>query len=186
MSPAAAMPGVLPRRLKAWLGYGAHRLGRWGLAAALTWALGAGLWVWSVQLEHQADTVRRQTLAALQAQARAATPEVLRPRPVGLLQALPGADRVPEFIERLHREAARHGVAVERAEYRAPQTTRPLARLQVVMPAAGRWSAIGRWLAAVLQAHPEAAVDELVLQRDEAGAGLRARVVLSHYSRLPT
>jgi hypothetical protein len=169
-------------RVRAWAAYALQRGGVAGAAGALLMA-GAALAALATVL------VDRDTVALLAAQqdARVAWQRAVRPAvapPAALLEALPPDDAVAAFIDDLHRLAARHRVVVERAEYRTPQTTpASLRRTQVVLPATGRYPDFGAWLAALLRAHPSAALDELTLQRDAEAGQVRLRVVLSVYTR---
>lgn len=169
-------------RLRAWAAYGLQRAGVPGAAGALL-ALGAAAAALATAL------VDRDALAlvAAQQQARVEWQQAAQPAvtpPAALLEALPPDDTVATFVDDLHRLAARHRVAVERAEYRTPQTAAAsLRRTQVVLPASGRYPDFGAWLAALLRAHPSAALDELALQRDAEAGQVRLRVVLSLYTR---
>ncbi len=183
---AMLSPSLRPAR--AWASYVAARLGHVGLAGIALCAIAVVL-----GLGHQGLTVRRD---ALQASADAARTRLLRAseRPTvmpsgtearSFVTQLPGLEAVPEFIESLHREAARAGLDIERAEYRAPPlASTELVRSQVVLPLRGSYRDLTLWLARVMAEHPAAGIDELSLQRDATGSGkLRARVVLSLYSR---
>jgi predicted membrane metal-binding protein len=173
-------------RLQAWAGYLAHRLGLWGGAGLVLCALALGLFALAASWRAQAveDTAQAERLR----RALTRAPDVPRAAPAGpssFVAQLPGEDDAPQFIETLHREAARAGVLIERAEYRAPSLAGgQLRRTEVVLPVQGRYAEVARWLSAVLYEHPSAALDQLSLQRDAAGGPrLQARVVLSHYSR---
>lgn len=183
MKPVAASRFDL-RVLSAWGHHLFARLGPWGLAAALLWALvpAAGALAW--RFDTDTERLRVQATGLLQ-QRPETRPADASARPASLLDSLPEAAQAADFVEHLHLEAQRAGVTIDRAEYRAPGSPAPLNRLQVVLPASGSYAAMARWLDAVLRRHPSAAIDELALQRDGSGAVLRARVVFSHYSRLP-
>lgn len=171
--------------LKAWLAYAALRLGPAGLAGvALLLACAAVLAMQSLRAD-------RATLALRIAQARGDLQRLPASAPPPLtaqtfMARLPSAEQVPAFIEVLHRQAERARLQIERAEYRAPTVAGGrVLRSQVVLPLTGSYPDIGRWLGLVLTQHPSVAIDEFSLQRDAAVAdGLRARVVLSHYSRV--
>lgn len=188
MTAAARRPlrrHALPwRRVRAWASYAALRLGRAGLAGLALALLAAALAL--------AERAARHDTAAARVAADGVRAQWQRdsaaPAPVAdagsLLAALPPAERVAGFIEDLHRGAARAGVTVERAEYRTPALAGGrVQRAQVVLPVVGRYPDVGTWLAALLKDHPSAALDELAVQRDVEPGRVRARVVLSHYSR---
>jgi Tfp pilus assembly protein PilO len=169
---------------RAWASYASLRLGRSGLAglvllAACAAVLGVQAW------RSDADRLQQrivQVRAELQRSPAAAKP----PRTAQtFLAQLPAADQVPQFIEGVHRAAGQAGLQIERAEYRAPTLAGgQVLRSQVVLPMAGHYPGMARWLGEVLHDNPSAAVDEISLQRDAPTSDLlRARVVLSHYSR---
>ena len=170
---------------KAWFSYAVLRLGRCGVAGVSL------LCACAVVVAGQAVHSNRDTLTQRIDQARAdlknAAPAA---RPAATAQSflaqLPAAEQVPRFIEGVHQLAQSAGVQIERAEYRAPVlASGQVLRSQVVLPLTGSYPGIARWLGQVLSQHPSAAIDELSLQREvAAGEPVRARVVLSHYSRV--
>jgi len=171
-------------RARAWLGYAGLRLGRCGVAGAVLMgacALVALGQAWRSNGDTLALRIDRARVAL-----RDAAPAA---RPVATAQSflaqLPSAEQVPPFIEGVHRLAQAAGVQIERAEYRAPAlASGQVLRSQLVLPLTGSYPGITRWLGQVLSEHPSAAIDELSLQREAtAGDPVRARVVLSHYSR---
>lgn len=177
---------LLGQRAHAWWGYGLLRLGPWGAlgVVALVLALVLGI---AAQLLHGDAEALSQRLPGLRAQLERGVPTgPVAPQGVAaFLAQFPGEDSAPEFIESLHREALTAGLQIERAEYRAPAVAAgKLIRLEVTLPLAGRYPAVNRWLSVVLHDHPSAAIDQISLQRDAAGgSGVRARVLISHYSR---
>jgi Tfp pilus assembly protein PilO len=126
-------------------------------------------------------------MAQLRAELRQLSPVVrAAATPQSFVADLPALDQAPQFIEALHRQAARAGLQIERAEYRSPTLAAGLVmRSQLVLPLTGRYPDIARWLDQLLRQHPSVAIDELSLQRDTGeGDQVRARVVVSHYSRV--
>jgi Tfp pilus assembly protein PilO len=171
-------------RARAWISYAGLRLGRCGVAGLLL-LFGSALVVTSQALRGQADALAQrigQARADLKNVAPAAKPPATAQT---FLAQLPAAEQVPQFIGGVHRLARAAGVQIERAEYRAPVlASGQVLRSQVVLPLTGSYPGITRWLGQVLSQHPSAAIDELSLQRDTAATEpVRARVVLSHYSR---
>jgi hypothetical protein len=80
-------------------------------------------------------------------------------------------------------EAARHGLALGRIDYAFEN--RPAARFAVAtlqMPVRGSYADFRAFLAKVLAAQPAAAVDDLSIQRDAAGAGIEARLRLAFHT----
>jgi Tfp pilus assembly protein PilO len=169
---------------KAWFSYLGLRLGRCGVAGLML-LLGCVAVSASQALRSQGDTLSQridQARADLKGAATAVKPVATAQT---FLAQLPAAEHVPQFIEGVHRLAQSAGVQIERAEYRAPVlASGQVLRSQVVLPLTGSYPGITRWLGQVLSQHPNAAIDELSLQREAAaGEPVRARVVLSHYSR---
>ena len=170
---------------RAWFSYAALRLGTAGIAGVVLLTGCAMAMAWLRWQERDDSTAQRivQLRAGLQ---QAASP----PRPAATAQSfvaeLPALDQVPHFIETLHHQATRSGLQIERAEYRSPTLAAGLVmRSQLVLPLTGRYPDIARWLGQVLQQNPSAAIDELSLQRESADSDqVRARIVISHYSRV--
>jgi hypothetical protein len=80
-------------------------------------------------------------------------------------------------------EAARHGLALGRIDYAFEN--KPSARFAVAtlqMPVRGSYADFRAFLANVLAAQPAAAVDDLSIQRDAAGAGIEARLRLAFHT----
>jgi Tfp pilus assembly protein PilO len=176
--------GVNANLARAWLSYAALRLGRGGMAG-IALLLGSGLVVGVQALRSDAGYLQ-QRIAQVRAELQRAPAAAKAARTAQSFMAqLPPAEQVPQFIEAVHRVAGQSGVQIERAEYRAPTLAGgQVLRSQVVLPVAGNYPGITRWLGEVLHEHPSAAIDELSLQRDAPASDLlRARVVLSHYSR---
>lgn len=182
------VPVLSWKRLAAWGSYGAFRLQRAGvigLACAVVAVALVGLSAWV--LEPAADRAASQ-VQALQAQLDRPPPRA-EPAPGALLLAsLPPMERAPRFVQAVHEHARRHGVQIERAEYRTPDTgDARLRRLQVVVPAQGPYPGLKRWLAALLVDFPACAVDEMVLTRAAGEAQgmapgtVQARISLSLY-----
>lgn len=178
------MKGLYSARLQAWFSYVVLRLGAAGFAGVL---MLSGCGVAAVVLSLRTD---RATNALRIAQARSDLQRLPTAAPPTLtaqtfVARLPAAEQVPVFIEALHRQAERARLQIERAEYRTPTLAGGrVLRSQVVLPLTGSYPDIGRWLGLVLSQHPSAAIDEFSLQRDTVGDAVRARVVLSHYSRI--
>ena len=172
-------------RAKAWFSYVGLRLGRCGVAG-LSLLFGCVVVIAIQLMRSQGDTLSQridQARADLKGAATAAKPVATAQ---SFLAQLPAAEQVPQFIEGVHRLAQSIGVQIERAEYRAPTLAYgQVLRSQVVLPLTGSYPDITGWLGQVLSQHPSAAIDELSLQREStAGDPVRARVVLSHYSRV--
>ena len=170
---------------QAWFSYLGLRLGRCGVAG-MSLLLGCVAVIAIQQLRSPGDTLSQridQARADLKGAAIAVKPVATAQT---FLAQLPAAEQVPHFIEGMHRLAQSAGVQIERAEYRAPTLAAgQVLRSQVVLPLTGSYPGITRWLGQLLSQHPSAAIDELSLQREAtAGEPLRARVVLSHYSRV--
>ena len=170
---------------RAWLSYAALRLGAAGIAGVLLLTGSALALAWTKW--QGGDDSAMQHITQLRA-ALQQSPSVARQAatPQSFVAELPALEQAPRFIESLHRQAVRAGVQIERAEYRSPTLAAGLVmRSQLVLPLSGRYPDIARWLGQVLQHNPSVAIDELSLQRDaEGGDQLRARVVISHYSRV--
>jgi Tfp pilus assembly protein PilO len=172
-------------KARAWFSYAGLRLGRCGVAGLML-LFACAIVIGTQAMRSNADTLRQRIDQARADLKNAATAVKPVPTAQSFLAQLPAAEQVPQFIEGVHRLAQTAGVQIERAEYRAPVlASGQVLRSQVVLPLVGSYPGITRWLGQVLSQHPSAAIDELSLQRGTtATEPVRARVVLSHYSRV--
>jgi Tfp pilus assembly protein PilO len=123
-----------------------------------------------------------QALSAAPKPARAAEIERLRAdvaRPDAAAQQLAAFQAhfrsgapLTERLRHLHDTARRHGLTLQRADYRlehAPQ--QPLARYQVVLPLHGSYPAIRDFIATLLREQPTLALEQVQFQRRAIGEG---------------
>jgi len=102
-----------------------------------------------------------------------------------LVGQLPPADGFGAFVDALQAQAAAHGVAIDRTEYRIqPVLGNRALRSQLVLPAHGTYPQLRAWLEATLHDFPSSSLQELALRRTGDGsAALEARVVIAFYTR---
>jgi hypothetical protein len=101
--------------------------------------------------------------------------------------SLPESGNALEAIGILNQAAARNQVSLISAEYRATrQGSGPLLRYQVSVPLHADYVHLHAWLSQVMNALPNAALDELTLKRENAGMeALDARMHFTIYFRAP-
>ncbi|MDD3352659.1 GspMb/PilO family protein [Zoogloea sp.] len=137
-------------------------------------------------LAGEAESLRQQA-RQLSRQLRRATPPETTPRDrlETFLQGFPAAAELPDLLVRLHGHALVRGVLVDKADYRAsPLAGSPLEQVTLELPLRGAYPAIRLWLADLLAAMPELAVDSLQVRRGSIEAGdVEGRVRLVLYLR---
>jgi hypothetical protein len=184
-----------PRIIRAWSSYAAYRLGAVGVVGVVL-ALAAMAMTavsWSVvRPQLAAADLGNARLRAQVAQGKLSSPSPSKPHE-GLLASLSAREDAARFVEAVQAQAAKHGVSVQRTEYRHPDAADPqVSRLQIVLPARADYASLKQWLTAVLAAYPSCSLDELSLQQLSAASSkaadrgrnlLDARVVLSLYMR---
>jgi hypothetical protein len=163
------------------------RMGRPAAVALVLLAAAAALqWHWLPQ--QQAERQRLQSrLMALPA----ARPDELQPiavqAPVGL--ELPSQAQRAHDVEVLVDAAQRSGLQLERADYAmAAPNGNAAARLQATLPLTGTYGGLRRYVAAVLNELPHAALESLALERSDAQSTqlqATARLVLFYRAEQP-
>ena len=175
--------------LQAHLRYQLHRQG-WLAAAGLCLVLLAlalqFLWVDGL---HARNEELREALRA-QRQAQVKKPQASEDkaqRQAAFYASLPEATEATQAISVLNRAAAHHKVALVSAEYRvSKQGTGPLLRYQISVPLHADYVQLHAWLSEVLNALPNAALDDISFKRDDAGTQLLdARVRFTVFLRAP-
>ena len=135
----------------------------------------------AVQLQDETGTLRRQ----LARQPRQAADPVVHGE--ALLAGLPAADAALQAVALVHRSAAAHGVALSHGEYRVlRESGARWLRYQVNLPAQAPYPALRAWVAEVMNAVPNASLDELGLRREDAAQPtLDARLRFTLYLKAP-
>ncbi|OHC71260.1 MAG: hypothetical protein A2045_01940 [Rhodocyclales bacterium GWA2_65_20] len=122
------------------------------------------------------ESEEAQLVATAAANRAAAAPA----QEAGTGQALPGLIEAPELLRQLNTLANKHGVAVERTAYQIKDKDGPR-RLEVSMPLKVGYPALRSYLRDALRLTAAASLDELSLQRSQAGdAAVAAQVRLSY------
>ncbi|HYA58887.1 MAG TPA: hypothetical protein VED85_00880 [Burkholderiaceae bacterium] len=99
----------------------------------------------------------------------------------GLIEALPSATVVPDFLASLQRRADQAAVQIDRTEYHIqPVIDKAAQRYYISFPAHVDYPHLRSWLEALLHDYPSLALDELSLHRAvDGGEELEAHVGLS-------
>lgn len=147
---------------------------RWpGLIGLALIGFTAGLTVFAVEASRQrVDKLEREELA-LKAQLgkRATAPRLTtnRSQLSSFYAFFPLMDNLPELLGRIHAQAQRHHLVLEKGEYKlAHESNFRLARYQVTLPVRGDYSEVRSFVNDVLQAVPAAALEELTLKRENS------------------
>lgn len=151
------------------------------LALGLQWAWVDGLHVRNSELQEALTAQRQAQVRKPQASEQKAQ------RQAAFYAALPDATEAVEAIGVLNRAAARQKVALVTAEYRVTRSgAGPLLRYQINVPLRGDYVHLHAWLSEVMNALPNAALDELSLKRDDAAVdALEARARFTVFLRVP-
>ena len=139
------------------------------VAAALLLALVAVQWRVLPALVSEQHRLQSRLLTLPAAPAAAAAREPVVQAPAGL--ALPSGRQRAADTELLVDAAQRHGLVLERADYTlaAPGTGNAV-RMQATLPLSGTYASLRRYVAAVLNALPHAALESLSIERADAQA----------------
>ena len=151
------------------------------LALALQWIWVDGLHARNAELHAQLQAQRQAQVQKPQAS------EDKAQRQAAFYATLPDASAAMDAIGVLNRAAARHKVVLVTAEYRvARQGTGPLLRYQISVPLRADYVHLHAWLTEVMNALPNAALDDLSLKRDDAAQELLdARLRFTVFLRAP-
>lgn len=90
----------------------------------------------------------------------------------------PHVESLPDWIGRIHTAAARNGLTLETGDYLLERRKEQrLVQYQVTLPVRGSYGEIRGFVAEVLERVPAAALDDIVLKRENIGApALEARI----------
>jgi Tfp pilus assembly protein PilO len=161
------------------------RLGWPGLAGLGLLAFSLGFALLVTQPERERLTELTSEYARLSAQVRVRGPKAEVPTVRGQLSGFyaffPLTESVPAALGRVHKAARNHRLTLEKGEYKLSREQGfPVQRYQVTLPVVGQYAQVRGFVNSVLDAVPNAAVDELILKRKDIAAGqLEARVRFS-------
>lgn len=175
--------------VKAHLRYQLQRHGWLAASGLLLLILAVGLQLLWVDGLHARNAALREELSA-QRRAQQQKPrdmEEKSQRQASFYAGLPEANQALEAIAVLNQAAAKNQVSLSTAEYRITrQGSGPLLRYQVSVPMRADYVHLHAWLSQVLNALPNAALDDLSLKREDANLeALDARMRFTVYFRAP-
>ncbi|QDQ25416.1 hypothetical protein FNU76_03060 [Chitinimonas arctica] len=165
-----------------WVRWAWQRLGSAGRLGI--WLLLGALVLWLVQLRPREDRLR-----TLQEQERTARQmQAAQPTKVDALgtfyRHFPAFSTLPDQLAAIDNAATSADMAVRESEYRLQQVTGlPLLRYQVSLPMDGDYPSLRTFLKTVLDHSPNAVLDEVRFDRDEASDVVTARLRFSFYYR---
>ena len=175
--------------LMAHLRYQWQRQGTLAAASLALLVLALGLQFMWVDALHARNAELQEALSSKrQAQLqKPAAGEDKAQRLAAFYATLPDAGEATQAIAVLNRAAAHHKLALATAEYRITRAgTGPLLRYQISVPLRANYVQLHAWLSEVLNALPNAALDELSIKREDAAIDvLDARVRLTVFLRGP-
>lgn len=161
---------------------------RWpGAVGALLLAGGAGyagavLWPEHAELADLKDRVARAERRAAAVRTGAEKlPLSPASRREQFFNALPAQDKASDFVERIYTAAAAAQLSLERGEYTGVDVANTsLLRYRITLPVKGTYAQVRQFVAGATGSVPGLALDDLALQRQNAGdAQVEARVQLS-------
>ncbi|OHC67888.1 MAG: hypothetical protein A3H93_16185 [Rhodocyclales bacterium RIFCSPLOWO2_02_FULL_63_24] len=128
-------------------------------------------------IRHETQTLRSQAARRHQAEA-GSDPAAQLGEFYGFF---PAEASVPETLERIYAAAAQQNLMLEHGDYRlAPDTEARLQRYDVVLPVKGRYGAIRRFVAQVLEDNPNLALTAISFSRQTASdIGVDAQLQLT-------
>jgi hypothetical protein len=164
-----------------------RRVGRSGLAGIGLLAIAALMAEFAPQLYEDAariDRSRNERARALPVQPPA-PPPVDRSSPSQLVARLPSAQQNAADLKKLFEAARRNGVSLPRGDYQfASEPNSPFVGYTATFPVSEGYGAIKRFVADALRELPHAAMDDLRLERPDAGAAVvEARIRITLYYR---
>lgn len=188
----------LKKRLEASLPYAALReagLRRW---KRLGWVGGTGvlLLVVAVVVDVGGTMANYRLRAGLtaerlqlqrQATAGGETPDAPQTDSEKFYARFPRQSELPRSLARLAEMASANSMSIVRADYRAvEQPGTQLVRMTLTLPVQGRYGAVYAWLAEMLGAMPEVALESLALRRGDSAADLvEGEIKLALFARRP-
>lgn len=152
-------------------------LGWAGALGVMLIVFAAAFYISAVKSLKQETTARREEATRLNARLRIgmSSPAAIKP---GLPQQLhtfyeffPPPRTLPDWLARLNEIAGKHGLALERGEYKWIQERGwRLQRYQMILPVKGNYEQIRAFVADLLVAVPALAVNEITLKREGIAA----------------
>jgi Tfp pilus assembly protein PilO len=108
-------------------------------------------------------------------------PQTVRGQLSNFYAFFPMSDGVPQLLAKIQQAAQRNRLTLDKGEYKlAREQDFPVVRYQVTFPVVGEYTQVRGFVNTVLDTVPAAAVDELVLKREDIGdEQLEARVRFS-------
>ena len=179
------------RRLLWYVRRGVVSLGWQGVMGLLLLAFAAGLYVNGIvpaRVEAAQLSSERDSLAE---RVRVRGPQSSHPTVQGQLSEFyrffPPIESVPDTLGRIQAAAQRHGLILDKGEYRMEgEQGFAVRRYQVTLPVAGTYAQVRSFVNNVLDEIPYSAVDELILNRKNiAHQNLEVRVRFSVFLIVP-
>lgn len=179
-----------------WITALAKRLGLWGLLGLLLLMLSAFVYWVKVPLvlaeieatEQAQVNLDQQREAALQQQAQDPAKQDAQAAAV-FYERFKSLKAVPELLKRLHQLAKRHRLTLEVGDYRYQKTKSKrhengqlLTQYKMIFPVEGRYTNIRQFIETALAEHPEMALLDLQVVREDRHTNLvAARLVFAVY-----
>ena len=173
-TPLAARMSAASSRLGPRLVWEARRLGRrlgWGAALGVSALALAGVAGWQTRVEIQ----HQRLLSAQIAEARSARPQPqadvateAAARIAAFNAFLPAHDAIPAQLKQLVEIAARHGVTLDKADYKAqPEESADFMRYQINLPIKADYAKIQAFILGALHELPSLTLDAVLFKREQ-------------------
>lgn len=148
---------------------------RWqGVLGLVLLAFAAGLFVQGILPARQSLAELKSEQDNLSERVRVRGPQTQRPTVQGQLSEFyaffPPVEEIPAILGRVERAARRHGLKLDKGDYRLEgEQGFAVRRYQVTLPVAGKYAQVRSFVNEVLDDVPNSAVDELIMNRRNIG-----------------
>ena len=171
---------------------GLLRLGASGVVGLGLNALALGVFLAGVQPLQQRVATMDAEQALLASQLRTRGPRQsgfagVREQLADFYAFFPSTQRIPELLDKIQQAARQQRLTLAEGDYKLSRDQGfPVQRYQATLPVVGEYAQVRSFVNAVLDSVPNAAVDEIILKRDDIGdRQLEARVRFTLFVRLP-
>jgi len=170
------------QKLKLWMPYLFGMLGPAGISGLVLLVATAGLSVFLIKPQHDAN---RQLGAQLEGQLRKAMAAPVAVRQVDALKELGPESKVPEAVAYLFQAADDTGLLLDKGDYHlVSDKVSPFRQYQITLPLSGRYPALRDFINEALQ-QPGLVLDSLKLSRDSVEAEeMEAQLQLTLFVRV--
>jgi Tfp pilus assembly protein PilO len=171
---------------------GLLRLGSAGLIGLVLILLALGVLLLGVQPMQQRIAALDAEQSRLSSQLRTRGPQRfgslgVREQLVDFYAFFPSTEQIPQLLDKIQHAARDQRLTLAQGDYKLSRDPGfPVQRYQASLPVMGQYAQVRSFVNAVLDTVPNAALDELILERDDIGdRQLEARVRFTLFVRVP-